>query len=254
MNYLGIRLSRMVSRRSSLKSVLQLLLLISFVYGCSVNISDTQDIPIVLYEENERNIKLAKDLIYYSRQYIAREVPTLNMVTSDGIRIGYFLRSSDRRPSYRITYAIDSPTVAMNLTKLKSEFEAYIPKLAQTHKSKEPLFASLRPLAEEKTKEIFGDESETIWYEGSQLLRDSTSLQKFTDFTSSLRDSYQGLTAIFYLRSQYYEAFAGMPEHVSVFHRLKFENGRESIVRLSLTETDGNWLVIGFKVDPVNPL
>ncbi len=246
-------MGKIIPKESKLrfKNIIAIGLLALAVYGCSVDVSDTQIIDIELYAENDKNVKLAEDLMYYDPRYLAFKIPAFDESTSQGIRLGYFIRSSDGKPSYRVTYSLKTPSVAANITELKKGFETFIPELASFHASKEPIFVELEPEGMRWSKSLFTESALTLLSESSTLLKEAISPDQFSKINKKLLNEYGNPQEMSFVRAQYYEAFGEMPESVSLFYLAKFSDQKALMVRISMHHQGNKWLVIGFNLEPV---
>jgi len=225
-------------------------ILLGLMLGCSFDVNDTQIIDIEIHQDNEKNAKLAEDLIYYDPRYIAHKINSYNEQTARGLKLGYFVRSSDGKASYRITYSLKLPAVVSNHETLKAEFEAYIPQLAAFHASKEKLFKKLSPVGEKWANSMLEQSATTILVKSSSLLRDTVTEKKFADFLENISAEYGKRESTVYVRAQYYEAFENIPESVSLYYKQSFSSKKNAMVRISMHQEGGKWLVMGFNVQP----
>lgn len=235
-----------------IKKIIAFVSLSIVMVGCNFNVTDMQDIEIDYYSDNEKNIKLTKDLMYYDPQYIASKVPALNEDTGDGIRLGYFIRSSDKKPSYRITYSLKNLSVASNIEELKKQFEDFIPKLAEIHASKEAVFVELEPVGERWIREFFSGSVQTLFIDSSTILKNAISQEKFLKFSSQFINEYSKPLEMSFVRAQYYEAFGEFPESVSLYYLTKFHDKKALMIRVSLNQENEKWLVMGINLEPIN--
>jgi hypothetical protein len=219
--------------------------------GCSVNVTDVQRIEISLYDDDKLNIKLAEDLMYYNGGYIAHHVLSLDEKTAKGIKLGYFVRSSDNTAFYQITYRLDNAAVLANHSNLQDEFESFIPRLAELHVEKEPVFEALKPMGRQVARDFYGDDPGAIWDSSSELLKSRVSRERFLELATSLKETYGEIASLDWLRGQYYQAFQGQPETISLFFKLEFENGKSNTFRTSVMEGVEEKSLVGFGVQPL---
>lgn len=218
--------------------------------GCGFDVNDIQSIDIKTYSETDKNVKLVEDLVYYDPRYIAHKVPSLNESTAQGIKLGYFVRSSDGKPSYRITYSMKVPAVAKNIDSLKSDFEKFIPELAAFHASKSELFDALAPQGQEWIHSLFDRSAEDILSTSSSLLRESVSVEQLTSAITSMSSEYGSPSTTDFVRAQYYEEFGGIPESVSLNYLQTYKNEKKAFIRVSLHQENEKWIVMGFRIEP----
>jgi len=226
------------------------LAIVASLSGCSFDVTEIQSIDIETYPETEKNVKLSEDLIYYDPRYIAFKVPGFNESTAQGIKLGYFVRSSDGKPVYRITYSMKVPAIAKNIDSLKSDFETYIPKLAATHASKDGLFNMLAPKGQEWAVLLFSRSADDILSTSSSLLRKSINSDQLTAAIQNLTSEYGSPSSTDFVRAQYYEAFSSIPESVSLYYLQTYQNKKKAFVRVSYHQDDGEWVVMGFRIEP----
>ncbi len=240
-----------LSKGQQLKYLASVWLAIFFALsGCSFNVNDVQFIVIETYPETEKNVKLAEDLMYYDSRYIAYKVPSLNESTAKGIKLGYFVRSEDGKPGYKITYSMKVPAVASNIDSLKSDFKTFIPKLAKFHASKDELFRNLSPKGQDWARSLFSRSTENILSSSSSLLRDSMTEEQLTAAIKNLLSEYDVPISTDFIRAQYYEEFEGIPEFLSIHYLQTYKNDKKALIRVNFHQENGSWAVMGFGVGP----
>ncbi|ANO50662.1 hypothetical protein [Woeseia oceani] len=222
-----------------------------FIAACNYKYMETQDIEITHYADDERNTKLAEDLMYYDPRFLAHQILALNEETSHGIQLGYFVRSSDNKPSYRITYNRSVDAVSENLEDLKSQFEAYIPQLAAKHASKESLFLELEPMGMKWAQDFFSQEAGTILENSSKLLRDFVTVAQLEEFQRELETEFGSPTKFEFTRAQFYEEHADVPDSISLFYETEMSDNSVLMFRVSLHETEQEWRALGFRFDKI---
>lgn len=222
-------------------------ILLFLAIGCELNVTDTQHIDIKHYQDNDKNKKLAEDLIYYDTRYVATKVPLLTEETAAGIQLGYFIRSTDNKPVYQIKYNLKNPGIASNLDEFKKQFSEFIPKFAAFHASKEPTFIKLQPVGRLWASNMFTDKASALLNESSTLLKNSVKPDQFLKMTSELSKAYGKPQSLYFVRAQYYEKFSDLPESVSLFYEATFSNHNKLMIRISMHEQDKAWVVMGFQ-------
>ena len=231
--------------------LIQLISLPLLIQSCSFDVTDTQNIDINHYLDNDKNIKLAEDLMHYDPRYIASKIAVFNESTSKGMRLGYFIRSSDRKPSYKITYSLKVKSVSDNLSELKESFEKYIPKLAKIHASKESLFTRLEPLGANWVYSFFENTPNVVLNNSSTILKDIATPKMLSDMSVKLKDEYGIIEKLEFVRAQYYEAFSEFPETVGLYYIAKQSKQKSLGIKINLHQQNNKWLVYGFFIDPV---
>ncbi len=224
------------------------LLIALIVSGCGYKISEVQLIDIEIYKGNDENKKLIEELFYYDHRYLAFIVPSLNDSTAKGIDIGYFTRSSDGKTSYRVSYDLTVDSVSDNLEQLKTDFEAGINLLANTHASKSKLFHELSPVGEEWVQTLSNRTAQEVLAESSTTLRNTTLPNELQVFLTNLNDILGSPLSTKFLRAQYYTPFADVPESVALYYHQTYHDEREVFIRVSFEQEDGEWKVLGFSV------
>lgn len=230
--------------------IIAVVLLAVAMVGCSfdVDIKSTQDIEISYHAENEKNIKLVEELIYYDPGYIAFKIPALNENTAKGIELGYFIKD-DGKPVYRVTYSLKNLIlVGANISELEKEFEHFIPKLAAFHASKESLFVELEPIGMSWVKSFFSESASALWNESSTLLKEIVTQAQFSKISASFSTEFGKPLEILFIRAQYYEAFGGIPESVSLFYSAQFVAQKVLTIRIGMHQQNQKWLVMGFEI------
>ncbi len=218
--------------------------------GCGFDVNDIQSIDIETYPDADKNVKLAEDLMYYDPRYIAYKVPSFNESTAQGIKLGYFVRSSDGKSSYRVTYSMKVPSVASNIDSLKSDFETFIPQLAKFHASKDELFNKLSPKGQAWANSLFSRSAEDILSTSSSLLRESITTEQLTTAVKNMSSEYGTPISTDFIRAQYYQEFGGIPESVSLYYLQTYKNDKKAFIRVSFHQGNGSWAVMGFRVEP----
>lgn len=219
--------------------------------ACSFEFKETQDIAITQFEDDERNTALAEELMYYDPRYLVYKIPALTDETSEGIRLGYFVRASDGKPSYRVTYNRSVDAVSDNLNELKSQFDSYIPVLAAQHVSKTSLFRQLEPLGLSWAQNFFAADAGTLRDKSSALFRDSLTVDDLARMQETVLTNYGSPMSMTFARAQFYDEHGDVPESVSLFYRAELADERALSFRVSLHEVDAKWQTMGFGVDPI---
>ena len=214
-------------------------------FGCSFESKEIQAIEISNLPDVESNTKLAADLMQYDPRYLAHKISSLNELTAPGVEVGYFIPSSGGNPSYRITYNKGNPDVVENIENLKSEFDEFIPVLAAFHVSKLSLFDELNPVGSDWLDSLMAHPIAEVREDSSNLLKAAATEAQLANAVTRLKDHYGDRKSSEFVRGQYYEAFGGIPESVSLFYQRTYTNS-ESIVRVSLHREDEEWKVMGF--------
>jgi len=219
--------------------------------ACSFKYTETQDIEISNFADNERNAKLAENLMYYDPRFLSHKIPALDENTSKGIQLGYFVRSPDEQSSYRVTYNLSIDAVSANLDDLKKQFETYIPQLAAFHISKEPLFLELEPVGLAWVKDFLSGDANALLERSSQLLRDAMTVEQLLAMQDEFVVTYGEPTDITFVRAQYYEKFSDVPESVSLFYETQMTKDSSFMVRVSVHESDELWRALGFQFQKI---
>jgi hypothetical protein len=218
--------------------------------ACSFKVTESQSITIDHYADDERNMRLAEDLLQYDRAYFMREMPALSDETFRGIDLVVFKSLLDGESSIQITYNTSIDAVADNLDELRSDFAAFIPVLAERHAANEPLFRELEPLAMSWVEGFFVHDPDRILEDGAQLLRDYVTPLQMARFQKNIVEADGRPVHIAYIRGQFYAAHDDVPDSISQIFELEMSSGRSYNFRVSLAEFEGEWLPIGFWVGP----
>jgi len=230
-------------------------LFISFlILGCNfnVNLNDIQDIKITAYKDNEKNLKLAEALMYYDPLYFAHNMNSFDENTSQGIKIGYFVSDATKKVSFRITYNLRNSSVSDNIDKLKKDFESFIPKLVAMHTSKQTLFDELQPKGKDISIAIFSGIKNEVADSVSSLLLNTAGEEQLSNILDAVARDYGAIQDITFLRSQFYQAFDQIPESVSLFYKGKLKSKKSVIIRISYTQENQQWMLLGFKINETN--
>ncbi len=221
-----------------------------FLSGCSFDVINIQSIDIDTYAETTENVKLIKDLLYYDPRYIAYKVPNYNKETAKGIKLGFFLRSSDGKPSYRITYSMKNSAVAKNIDSLQSDFQDFIPKLAAEHASRSELFEELTPKGQSWIKLLFDRSADEALSASSSLLRGSVTSEQLSMAIKNISSKFGVPVSTDFVRAQYYEKFTDAPESVSLFYMQTYKNKKKVLIRVGFCQENKEWKVMGFRFEP----
>ena len=214
--------------------------------GCGYNASYVQNIEINCYGTNEKNVQLVKDLMYFNTGYLQSKVPGFDKSTASGIQLGYFIRARDGQAIYRIKYDLKNASVAVKFKELQKGFADFIPKLAASQVAKGPLFQELEPSGVMWVKSIFSKPVAELFNESSPLLKKLTTIDQFSKVCIQLRKEYGKPTVIKFVRAQYYERTKSMPESISLYYLTSFASYKKLLIRVSMYEQKGKWLVLGF--------
>lgn len=227
-----------------------LLLAVGFL-GCTANVTDVQTIEIDNFSSNDKNKKLAEDLIYYDPRYLAFKISAFDDDTSQGITRGYSINTSDGSATYKVTYNLEHPGVVSKLSEIKEGFERFIPELAAVHASKESLFVELEPAGRTWAESLFTAPASDVLANSSTLLKKSMTAEKFAGISAQLATEYGKPSEFRFVRAQYYEEFPGVPESVSLFYTASFSGAKALMMRISMHQQDQEWMVMGFLLQPI---
>jgi len=220
------------------------------ISACNFDVTDIQNIELDNYSNNKDNAKLAEDLMYYDPRYIASKIPAFDEDSSTGIRFGYFIPSSGGNPSYKVTYSLKNSSVSNNIDALKKGFESFIPKLADFHVSKKPIFKMLNPEGESWLNSFFLEEGTTLLEESSELLKKAITPEKFSEIRATFKNEYGAPLNLSFVRAQYYEKFMDLPESVSLYYSVNFPTGKNLFIRVAMHQVNEKWVVMGFNMHP----
>ncbi len=215
-------------------------------FGCGIERIEFQIIEISYYPDNERNAKLAEDLFHYDPRYLAHKIPSLDEETSKGLQLGYSGGSPDGKSSYKIKYDLNNPAISSNIDDLKAQFDSYIPKLAALHASKEPIFAELRPIGSSWAQSFLSGDLYHLLEESSEILKEAATVEQLSELRDELLDNYGPITELTFVRAQFYEQFAELPQSVSLYYEAQADEDIWLLVSFSQYETENQWRANGF--------
>ena len=160
--------------------------LIAFLTSCSTNVIDYEIIKVIdHYEENEKNIQLGKDLLYYNYMPgLAKLIDGFNDEDAKNIRWEYFIQESSKQVSFRVKLNVKNLTVLNNREKIISYFTNEVENNYQFHMKNEGLFEQAVQFSNEVYSNIDKCEFEEFWSKCNQLITAKTSKQ---DFISNLK-------------------------------------------------------------------
>jgi len=219
----------------NLPIIFALLFLLS---SCDVKVTDFQDIEINEFETLVENQNLAKALAYYDPSYIAAHIPSLTEEIASGLKLGSFIRSSDGRPSYRITYRLDNPNVAASHGQLRQEFEKFIPELAKGHVHSMPKLEELQPIALSWVRSLVAGDSE-LYEKLHSKLQQLISDEDFHKLQAVLVE--EGLDSFTYVMGQYYEEHLGFPTSFAIYFTANSTTANDPLINVNLSSVDGVW-------------
>lgn len=216
----------------------------------AVTVTTHQDFPIVVFDTVEEKKALLEDLLFYDASYIIANVPAMSLEAAKGIRVGYFINEDAGLVVYRVLYNLSVPETAANYSDIREQFEVFVPMLIADHHSRLSTFDKLRPYATVNAEYLFGHDPEVLYDNSAQLLKNVATREEYLQAAEMLKGIYGKPKSMNYQRSQYYRAFSIVPESYSVMHQVEFESGAVAIVRMTFTDENGMWKVIGFGVQP----
>lgn len=124
------------------KYIFSLLALI-FISGCSFHVKDVKSVlEITHYEENEKNIQLGKDLLFYN--YLPGLAAKINGIDEDvakNIQWSYFIAEADKKVTFKVTLNLVNPILKENKEKIFDYFTSEVTKNYQYHINNDNLFS-----------------------------------------------------------------------------------------------------------------
>jgi hypothetical protein len=218
--------------------------------ACTPELSFTQDIEINAYPDPAANAALAENLVYYDQRYFVENIEHLDEDSARGIKLGYFVRSSDRQAHFRVTYNLVNPAVLSNLDALKAEFQTLVDKIASQHVALAPRMAELQPVSEGIIRNFFVGDVDSMWQFGARVLTASSSKQVLQDNAALVIREYGQLAGLRYLRAQYYEQLAGQPQLVAMHYQVDTDQQITALANVTYQWQDETWRVAGFRIVP----
>lgn len=229
---------------------LYFLSLFVFVH-CTINVQDIQTIEISDYSDPGKNEKLASELLYYSPEYFAFNIPSYNSSTSSGIKMSMYTTSSNENPFFRINYDKTNSSIVENIDSLKLGFDEFIPQLSADHVAHQEAFSNLKPEGEEWFKNFFITSAEEILKNVSEELQSQATPDQVEGIKAQISQNFGELQHIEFLRPQYYRSFSIYPESIALFYDCTFSSEKKIMTKINFIEKDGQWLVLAFSFTPV---
>jgi len=217
--------------------------------GCGFGSNYVQFIVIDVYPDQDRNIKLTKDLLYYDHSYLTSNMPTLKSVSGKGVSLGYLIRATDGKPVYRIEYDLRVAAVEKNIEALQAGFKRFIPELVATHVAKEDLFSQLSDSGRAWLQSLYDAPANKVLSSSSILLREKLTLDQMTAFQNDLSSGLGRPESISFVRAQYYKKINDIPAFVSLHFLRSYKDNKELLAWLSFVKEGESWKVAGIRLD-----
>ncbi len=227
------------------------LLFTILLVSCSSDVNYIQDINIAVYDDEESNVKLAENLIYYDLRYLAENIQGFNEESAKGIKLGYFIRKSDSKPSFRITYSLTNPSVAKNFDTLKSNFDSFIKKIAVQHVDKNQIFVDLQPTTKNIIENFFLMNVDTIWKYGASSIRSNMKKGALVRNAESIIKEFGELSNVEYIRSQYYDAMLGKHELIAMHYKISTSKNKTGSMSITYQYEIDSWKIAGYRIAPI---
>ena len=151
------------------------------ISACSTNVINYQIIKVINhYEQNEKNIQLGKDLLYYNyMQGLAEQIEGFNDEDAKNIRWEYFIRESDQQVSFRVKLNVKNSTIRKNKETIIAYFTEEVEKKYQFHIKNEQLFLQAANFSAEVFAHIDTGEYEEFWAKCNELITGQTDKNQF---------------------------------------------------------------------------
>lgn len=170
-------------RKSEIMRIKHFIILVVFavISACSTNVIDYQIIKVINhYEQNEKNIQLGKDLLYYNYMPgLAEQIEDFNDEDAKNIRWEYFIRESDQQVSFRVKLNVKNSTIRKNKETIIAYFKEEVEKKYQFHIKNEQLFLQAANFSAEVFAHIDAGEYEKFWAKCNELITGQTDKKQF---------------------------------------------------------------------------
>lgn len=228
-----------------------LLVMVVACLGCEVRNRKSQTINIDYYEEIEENLRLAEALSHYDPQYFTKDIAAYNGDTESGISFAFDFDASEGKAVFWVLYSMENEAVSDNLPELTEGFSKAIEQLQADHLAMQSVFENLSPVAQAWIELVFDRSGGLKLTETSTLMQTSLTPGQWEEICAGAQRDLGTPLHIGFLGGQFYRAFReGIPESISLFFSVKFRGDNELEFRVSLTQQNGEWKLMGIKWYP----
>jgi len=224
--------------------LLYLASLASFI-GCHKGRESLHIIPVEFYTDTAENIVLAHDLSLYEQSYFAHMVTGYQKPTPVGVLVGSYVDSVAGIAGLKLYFFPDeSHFSSSSIEAVVSNFEQFIPVLAKAHVSKKSLFKQLQPVGK-KWLESYQSNSFADMVGNKHITE--IEIEKMDQYTAMMLSINGPVENVEFEQAQYYEAYNDYPESVLLYYQVTYKNVGQNLVRLSLDNSSGEWIVYHFQ-------
>ncbi len=218
-----------------------ILAICALISACSTNVIDYEIIKVINhYEQNEKNIQLGKDLVYYNYMPgLAEQIDGFNDNDAKNIGWEYFIKESDKEVSFRIKLNVKNPTILKNREKINTYFKKEVGKRYQFHIKNEQLFLQAINFSNEVFAHIDSGEFEELWAKCNDVITDKTDKNKFISQIKQGKSETGPVTSRELTSKQYYiQPIQGQDRKLFILNfNSKYENYKAA-EQLTLEFTD----------------
>jgi len=229
------------------KNTIVIILLLS-ISSCGVKTKYLHDIPVEVFKDQTSNMQLTIDLVSYNyRESLLNTEGRISKKDLPDIKKGYFIRSKDDKPFFRLTLNIKNINVLNNKELIIHVFEEQIAELSKKHFEYRDEFSKAL-LESDKWLSIAGNkEYKKLWKKSGAALKSSVSS---SDLAKSLEESFSKFGTILTNKlsfRQYHEDFQNMKgDFVILQYLMSDQDTEKGYENITLKKYGNAWKVVGF--------
>ena len=220
-----------------------------FLSSCSSKLVEYEIIKVLNhYEQNEKNIQLGRDLLYYN--YIPglkNLIDGFNEEVAKKIRWEYFIKKSNQEVSFRIKINLKNRVIVKNRRKIIDYFKKEVEKNYQFHIKNEALFSQAVNFSQEIYSHIDKGEFEKFWSKCNALIKETNDKKEFIAKFRERESEIGSLKAREFISKQYYnQPINGENKKIFVLNFSTEYSKKKGREELSLVLSE-KWEVIGIR-------
>jgi len=226
-----------------------ILVVLALLSACNTNVIDYEVIKVINhYEQNEKNIQLGKDFLYYNYTLgLAELIDGFNEEDAKNIRWEYFIKESDKEVSFRLKLNAKNPTILKNREKIIAYFKKEVEKNYQFHIENEQLFSQAADFSNAIYSHIDNGEFEEIWSKCNEIITAKTNKDTFiSNLKQGTSETGPAISRELTSKQYYRQPIEGKDSKLFVLNfNTEFSKGKAN-EQLTLVLTD-KWEVIGVR-------
>ncbi|MBM7036563.1 hypothetical protein [Vibrio ulleungensis] len=215
------------------------LISIVFLCGCIVEKQHVQLIDIDVYQSQEKNLALVKELLGYDSSYLISNIEGLSSSNFDAVEIGYDYSLNSSRVSYTVTYSTQSDR-EIDIPTLKTNFKEFVIRMANFHVDNQKVVTTVSSLVEPIIVGVFLNRN--LSDDVVKVVEMKEGIYEASDDIESQLGNYLSNE---YLGTHHYINYQGYSWLMVNNYVARFEGGTV-ILSFGFYESDGAWKVVMF--------